>query len=189
MTRRPGAASPPKRPPASTGLAARPQLPRPLRQARTPRRADRFPCIAGISAGRRCGRRARRRCASTGSSPLIEALRSGAPTGEVFLRLLEWPADDRRTLVELVASNPPSGPLGQWIASLAAAYPTDPGVVGVLLLNYLTCGRGRVCMCGPGQIHAYLQGTGIEILGGSDNVIEVRAYPEARVGRWSWVRC
>jgi len=103
--------------------------------------------------------------------PLIVALRSGAATGAVFLRLLAWPADDRRALVDLVASNPPSGPLGQFIASLAASYPTDPGVVGVLLLNYLVLRPSEGLYVRPGQIHAYLRGTGVEILGGSDNVI------------------
>ncbi|HEY8728826.1 MAG TPA: mannose-6-phosphate isomerase, class I [Acidothermaceae bacterium] len=103
--------------------------------------------------------------------PLIEALRSGAATGAVFLRLLAWPADDRRALVDLVASNPPSGPLGQFITSLAASYPTDPGVVGVLLLNYLVLAPSQGLYVRPGQIHAYLRGMGVEILGGSDNVI------------------
>jgi mannose-6-phosphate isomerase len=104
-------------------------------------------------------------------SPLIQSLRSGTATGAVFLRLLAWPADDRRALVDLVASNPPSGPLGRWITSMATSYPTDPGVAGVLLLNYLVLRAAQGLYVRPGQIHAYLQGTGIEILGGSDNVI------------------
>jgi mannose-6-phosphate isomerase len=54
---------------------------------------------------------------------------------------------------------------------LAATYPSDPGVVGVLLLNYLTLHPLQGLYVRPGQIHAYLHGTGIEVLGGSDNVI------------------
>jgi len=61
--------------------------------------------------------------------------------------------------------------VGPWIAGLAANYPSDPGVIGVLLLNYLTLHPLEGLYVRPGQIHAYLHGTGIEVLGGSDNVI------------------
>ena len=44
-------------------------------------------------------------------------------------------------------------------------------MVGVLLLNYLVLRPLEGLYVRPGQIHAYLQGTGVEILGGSDNVI------------------
>lgn len=103
--------------------------------------------------------------------PLIEALRSGTPTGEVFLRLIEWPAHDRAALVAEVSAAFDGGVIGEWVARLAAAYPTDPGVVGILLLNYLTLRAWQGLYVAPGQIHGYLHGTGVEILGGSDNVI------------------
>jgi mannose-6-phosphate isomerase len=112
-----------------------------------------------------------------GLEPLIEALHGRTPTGEVFLRLIEWPADDRSRLVGAVhaatvagAAGPPDG-IARWITWLAVQYPADPGVVGVLLLNYLTLRPQQGLYVRPGQIHAYLHGTGVEILGGSDNVI------------------
>src|SRR5450432_1663634 len=103
--------------------------------------------------------------------PLTDALRSGTPTGEVFLRLIEWPRADRAALVADVSSAGAGGVVGGWVARLAAAYPSDPGVVGVLLLNYLTLRPSQGLYVRPGQIHAYLHGFGVEILGGSDNVI------------------
>jgi mannose-6-phosphate isomerase len=105
--------------------------------------------------------------------PLVEQLRAGTPTGEVFLRLLDWPVDDRSALVDevRVASHRASEPITPWVGSLAARYPADPGVVGVLLLNYLTLHPSQGLYVRPGQIHAYLRGTGVEILGGSDNVV------------------
>ncbi len=109
-----------------------------------------------------------------GLEPLIEALEGGTPTGEVFLRLIEWPADDRARLVSEVAnacSDVAAGGVGPWIPGLAANYPSDPGVIGVLLLNYLTMHPLEGLYVRPGQIHMYLHGTGIEVLGGSDNVI------------------
>lgn len=113
-----------------------------------------------------------------GLEPLIEALQAGTPTGEVFLRLIEWPSGDCERIVAevgaacgaLAASGVASG-IGPWVARLAASYPADPGVVGALLLNYLTLHPLQGLYVRPGQIHAYLHGTGIEVLGGSDNVI------------------
>jgi mannose-6-phosphate isomerase len=109
-----------------------------------------------------------------GLAPLIEALQDGTPTGEVFLRLIEWPASDRVRIVAEVAAACvaiAANGVGPWIAGLAANYPSDPGVIGVLLLNYLTLRPLEGLYVRPGQIHAYLHGTGIEVLGGSDNVI------------------
>jgi len=109
-----------------------------------------------------------------GLDPLIEALQGGTPTGAVFLRLIDWPADDCVRIVAGVSAA--CSALGAdgvfpWIARLAATYPSDPGVVGVLLLNHLTLQPLQGLYVRPGQIHAYLHGTGIEVLGGSDNVI------------------
>jgi mannose-6-phosphate isomerase len=115
-----------------------------------------------------------------GLEPLIEALQGGTPTGEVFLRLIEWPADDRSRLVSDVHAASVAGAIGaiaapdgiaRWINWLAVKYPTDPGVVGVVLLNYLILRPLEGLYVRPGQIHAYVHGTGVEILGGSDNVI------------------
>jgi mannose-6-phosphate isomerase len=112
-----------------------------------------------------------------GLEPLIEALEDGTPTGVVFLRLIDWPLSDRPRLVADVHAASHAGTAGpqhgiaRWIDVLAATYPTDPGVVGVLLLNYLTLRPREGLYVRPGQIHAYLHGTGVEILGGSDNVI------------------
>ena len=109
-----------------------------------------------------------------GLDPLIEALQGGTPTGQVFLRLIDWPADDCvRIVAEVSATCSALGADGvfPWIARLAATYPGDPGVVGVLLLNHLTLHPLQGLYVRPGQIHAYLHGTGIEVLGGSDNVI------------------
>jgi mannose-6-phosphate isomerase len=109
-----------------------------------------------------------------GLAPLIEALQGGTPTGEVFLRLIEWPTGDRARIVSDVAAAcrvVATDGVGPWVCRLAAAYPADPGVVGVLLLNYLTLRPLQGLYVRPGQIHAGLHGTGIEILGGSDNVI------------------
>ena len=112
-----------------------------------------------------------------GLQPFVQELQGGTPTGEVFLRILDWPSADRvRIVADVSAACGTLGPdgasgVGPWVARLAAMYPSDPGVVGVLLLNYLTLRPLQGLYVRPGQIHTYLHGTGIEILGGSDNVV------------------
>jgi mannose-6-phosphate isomerase len=56
-------------------------------------------------------------------------------------------------------------------ADLARAYPDDPGVVVSLLMHRVTLGRGEAMYLPAGNIHAYLDGLGIELMAPSDNVL------------------
>jgi mannose-6-phosphate isomerase len=109
---------------------------------------------------------------------LVDDIRAGLPVGEAFLRLVEWPPDERAELVRQclagargARSREPLHAVYGWVESLATRYPTDPGVVAPALLNYAALEPGHALLVAPGQIHAYLYGTGVEILGASDNVI------------------
>jgi mannose-6-phosphate isomerase len=57
------------------------------------------------------------------------------------------------------------------VNALSQAYPNDPSVVVTLLLNRLTLEAGDAVFLGPGNLHAYLRGVGVEIMGSSDNVV------------------
>ncbi|HEY7626959.1 MAG TPA: mannose-6-phosphate isomerase, class I [Ilumatobacteraceae bacterium] len=57
------------------------------------------------------------------------------------------------------------------VTELAAAYPGDPSVVVTLLLNRVLLMPGDAVFLGPGNLHAYLRGFGVEIMANSDNVI------------------
>jgi mannose-6-phosphate isomerase len=57
------------------------------------------------------------------------------------------------------------------VNELAAAYPGDPSVVVTLLLNRILLHRGEAVFLGPGNLHAYLRGFGVEIMASSDNVV------------------
>lgn len=57
------------------------------------------------------------------------------------------------------------------VARLAEAYPGDPGVLISLLLNSVTLKRGEALYLPAGNIHAYLDGLGIELMAASDNVL------------------
>jgi len=57
------------------------------------------------------------------------------------------------------------------VTRLAARYPGDPSVAITLLLNRVTLEPGEAIRLGPGNLHAYLHGAGIELMGASDNVV------------------
>jgi len=57
------------------------------------------------------------------------------------------------------------------VARLSAKYPGDVGVVGALLLNHLWLEPGQALFLGAGNLHAYLEGTGVELMANSDNVL------------------
>jgi mannose-6-phosphate isomerase len=55
--------------------------------------------------------------------------------------------------------------------SLAAQFPRDPGAAVSLLLNHVVLQPGEALFLPAGNIHAYLRGTGIEVMAASDNVL------------------
>lgn len=63
------------------------------------------------------------------------------------------------------------GPHFTLIGELAEEYPGDPGIVVSLLLNLVTLSRGEVLYLPAGNIHAYVEGLGIELMASSDNVL------------------
>ena len=54
---------------------------------------------------------------------------------------------------------------------LAGHYPADPGVLVALLLNQVALAPGEAIWMPAGNLHAYLSGTGVEIMAASDNVL------------------
>jgi len=64
-----------------------------------------------------------------------------------------------------------SSPSARWVTRLAGAYPDDPAVVSTLLLNHVVLRAGEALYLDPGNMHAYLRGVGVEVMGSSDNVV------------------
>jgi mannose-6-phosphate isomerase len=62
-------------------------------------------------------------------------------------------------------------PEARWVCALADSYPGDPAVAVTILLNYVVLEPGQALFLGPGNLHAYLRGTGVEVMGASDNVV------------------
>ena len=69
-------------------------------------------------------------------------------------------------------------PVGAAIAAVAADYPGDVGLVLMLLLNLVRLRPGEAIYLGAGNVHAYLRGTGVEIMANSDNVLRCGLTPK-----------
>jgi mannose-6-phosphate isomerase len=107
-------------------------------------------------------------------APVVAALGAGELRGAVEA-LLAWPERDRAELVGAVAAAAAAGAGGPDPAGLAvdlaARYPADVGVVVALLLNRVRLQPGEAVWMPAGNLHAYLSGTGVEIMAASDNVL------------------
>lgn len=57
------------------------------------------------------------------------------------------------------------------LLELGESYPGDAGVLAALLLNRITLTPGQGIFLDAGNLHAYLTGTGVEIMANSDNVL------------------
>ena len=69
------------------------------------------------------------------------------------------PRDDRETLA------------WTWVSRLSKLWPGDIGVLAPLMFNVVALQPGEAIFIAPGEPHAYLNGTGLEIMANSDNVI------------------
>lgn len=109
---------------------------------------------------------------------VAELLHSPDPLRAAFTALLshENPAPIVAALADRVSSAEEGPP---YAARLAAAdAPGDIGVVITLLLNYVRLEPGEAIYLGAGNVHAYLRGTGVEIMANSDNVLRCGLTPK-----------
>ncbi len=59
----------------------------------------------------------------------------------------------------------------RWIVRIADHHPEDPLVVAPLFLRLVHLEPGEVLFTGPGVPHSYLEGSGVEVMASSDNVL------------------
>ena len=102
-----------------------------------------------------------------GTAELAAAVRAAGPGGALGALY------GRRLATEpIVDACQRSGrPEAAWVRRLDAHYPGDPSVAATLLLNFVQLRPGEAIQLGPGNLHAYLGGAGIELMGASDNVV------------------
>ncbi|WP_217428634.1 mannose-6-phosphate isomerase, class I [Microlunatus speluncae] len=109
---------------------------------------------------------------------LVAPLADGGPEAlaEVFGRLLRLPEDRRGVIDDVVSSaldrqGRRLDEFGATAVEVATHYPGDPGVLAALLMNRVSYGPYQAIFLPAGNLHAYLSGTGVEIMANSDNVL------------------
>jgi mannose-6-phosphate isomerase len=95
-----------------------------------------------------------------------------------FTALLQH--DDPRPVVAAIARRAGAAQDGPLYAARLAAQdaPDDVGVALTLLLNHVRLQPGEAIYLGAGNVHAYLRGTGVEIMANSDNVLRCGLTPK-----------
>ncbi len=99
-----------------------------------------------------------------------------APALQVFFTaLVEMPVESKREAIAeaTAAAREQSAPsaTAEWVLRLQDAYPDDIGVLAPLFLNLVCLSPGQAMYLAAGQLHAYLEGVGIELMANSDNVL------------------
>jgi mannose-6-phosphate isomerase len=121
--------------------------------------------------------------------PVTAILAAGAgprALTEALAAILAWPEGRRGELVEAVAGgcamvaerNGPYAAACAAIVRVAAEHPGDLGVVASLLLRHAVLEPGDAVFMSAGGLHAYLHGTGVELLANSDNVVRAGLTPK-----------
>ncbi len=115
-------------------------------------------------------------------APLAAGLRAATSPqalSRVLAAILEWPQASRDALVTAVVAacatlassdSPYAGACAAAVRE-AGHHPGDLGVVAMLLLRHAVLAPGQAVFMPAGGLHAYLRGTGIEVLANSDNVV------------------
>lgn len=106
----------------------------------------------------------------------LRAARNAEGLAETFEALMTLPLASRGAIVDatLAACARPSEEfVGERALArrLAEIYPGDIGIVSALLLELVHLQPGEALYLGAGNLHAYLEGTGVEIMASSDNVL------------------
>jgi len=100
-----------------------------------------------------------------------------ASLGAALASILSWP-EPARLVSDVVAAcqglavsaSPHAGACAAAVR-VAADHPGDVGVVALLLMRHEVLQPGQAVFMPAGGLHAYLRGTGIELLANSDNVV------------------
>jgi mannose-6-phosphate isomerase len=107
-----------------------------------------------------------------GRPGLFDELRTDADIRPLFEWLLSG-HPDVASVVEVVtaAARDAEGDSWDTVRGLVEHYPGDPGIAISLLLHTVVLKQGEALYLPAGNIHAYQEGLGVELMGPSDNVL------------------
>ena len=110
--------------------------------------------------------------------PLLDILRR-RPDEEglksFFRQMMTLPADQKKHLAlnagDAADKLKQHNDVFRWIVTLSESYPEDIGVISPLYLNLVRLDPGQALFLPAAELHAYLEGVGIELMANSDNVL------------------
>ena len=110
---------------------------------------------------------------------ILQGLPTEAGLAQLFSTLLGLSTERRRELARetldrctlLAAIDGPFQHEFSWAVRIGVLYPGDIGIVSALLLNLVKLTPGEAIYLPAGNLHAYLEGVGVEIMANSDNVL------------------
>lgn len=104
-------------------------------------------------------------------APLLERLVDDALVGDALLWLLGGGAEAGAALDAIERGLAAQPGLASHVARIATIHPGDPGVAAAILLHRVVLAAGEALYLPAGNVHAYLDGVGIELMRASDNVL------------------
>lgn len=115
-------------------------------------------------------------CGQRPLEPLEAILGRGGPEAQrsALAWLLHLEGDERAAVAAaatVAGAGAAAGSPRSWVATLAAEHPGDPTALVPLLLEVVRLEPGDALHLPAGNLHAYLAGTGIEVMSASDNVL------------------
>ena len=94
---------------------------------------------------------------------------------EFFISLMNLSTDQKKemigTITEFGKQFEETDPVFHWINILNRDYTDDIGVLSPMFLNLIKLQPGEALFIPAGELHAYLDGAGIELMANSDNVL------------------
>jgi len=110
-----------------------------------------------------------------------ELVNQGDPAGAIR-SLLAIPADQLPALTATLPAAARSAGLNargvKALELVAGDYPGDPGVLVAALLDHQILAAGEAVYVPAGVVHAYIEGTGVEVMTSSDNVLRLGLTPK-----------
>jgi mannose-6-phosphate isomerase len=111
-------------------------------------------------------------------SKLLKHSGAGGNLKPFLTRMLQINPGERLKLIEEALGNTrknatdmASAPVAYWMHAIAADFPGDIGILAPTFLNLIRLEPEEALYLPAASLHAYLRGTGIEIMASSDNVL------------------
>ncbi|MBY5944698.1 mannose-6-phosphate isomerase, class I [Photobacterium rosenbergii] len=120
-------------------------------------------------------------------SPLLDvplqsfaSAQDGRGLRQLFETVLSFDGEPKQALLASLISwaHREQSPLAQLVIMLSGQYPGDIGLLAPLMLNVVELEPGEAMFLDAGTPHAYIQGTGLEVMANSDNVLRAGLTPK-----------